>query len=214
MTDYTTEPTYQYFDELIETKTPIVPMLSYVRVKKNGTILKELNIIYYNPKEKTLKRIYDTDFASFILERLLSFELGMSSQMLAGIVRSSKPGVVERWSGDTIEKINHESFSLYRGLLSIIGKNDGLPLVVPQNTGIVGDIVPGIKQVLNGKNPTIVRQKIKQFEALQYRIAEIVGDNSFKTVPDIADTSKFTLNKNFQGLNDKQIARLEKLGKL
>ena len=214
MTDYTTEPTYQYFDELIETKTPIVPKLSYVRVKKNGTVLKELNIIYYKPEEKALRKIYDTGFAAFILDKLLSFERGMSSQILAGIVRSSKPGVVEPWSGDTIVKINHESFSLYRGLLSIIGKNDGLPLLAPQNTGVVGDIVPGIKQLLNGKNPTIVRQKIKQLESLQYRIAEIIGNNSFKTVPDMADTLKFTLKKNFQGLNDKQIARLEKLGNL
>ncbi len=214
MIDYTPEPTFQYFDELIETKTPIVPMLSYVSVKKNGTLLKELSIIYYNPKEHALNRIYNNDFATFMLNRLLSFELGMSSHVLAGIVRASKPDVVEQWSGDTIEKINYEPFSLYRGLLSIIGNNDGLPLIVPQNTGVVGDIVPGVKQLLNGKNPLTVRQKIKQFETLQYRIANIIGDNPFKTAPVIPDTAQCTLNKDFQGLSDKQIARLERHGAL
>jgi len=59
MSDYTPEPTYQYLDQLIETKTPIVPVLSYVRVKKNGTIAEELNIIYYKPKEHALSRIYN-----------------------------------------------------------------------------------------------------------------------------------------------------------
>ncbi len=211
MTDYTPEPTYQYFDQLIETKTPIVPALTYVRVKKNGTIFKELNIIYYNPKEHALSRIYNNDFAAFMLERLLSFELGMSSQVLAGIVRPSKPAIEEQWSGDTIEKVNYESFSLYKGLVSIVGKNDGLPLVVHQNTGVIGNIVPGVKQILNGKNRTIVRQKIKQLEALQYRIVNIIGENPFKTTPVIADTIKRTLNKNFEGLSDKQIARFKKL---
>jgi len=214
MSDYTPEPTYQYLDQLIETKTPIVPVLSYVRVKKNGTIAEELNIIYYKPKEHALSRIYNNDFAAFMLENLMSFELGMSSQVLAGVVRSSKPGVVEQWSGDTIEKINYESFSLYRGLLSIIGKNDGLPLIVPQNIGVVGNIVPGVKQFLNGKNPTIIRQKIKQLEALQYGIADIIANNPFKTAPVVADTTKCTLNMDYQDLSDKQIARLEKLGKL
>ncbi|SHO49802.1 hypothetical protein [Desulfopila aestuarii] len=210
MTEYATEPTYQYFHELIETKTPIVPMLSYVKVKKNGTLSKELNIIYYNPKEHGLSRVYDTDFATLILKRLLSFELGMSSQVLAGIVRSSKPGKVEQWRGDTIEKINYQSFSLYRGILSIIGNNDGLPLVAPQNTEVIGDIIPAIKQILNGKNPTIVRQHIKQFETLQNRIAQIIGDNPFQTAPAIAERTTSTLNENLQGLSDKQIARLTK----
>ncbi|MFT5729689.1 MAG: hypothetical protein ACI8PB_003860 [Desulforhopalus sp.] len=214
MTDYTPDPTYQYLNQLIETKTPIVPMLSYVGIKKKDTILKELNIIYYDPNEHALSRIFNNDFAAFMLERLLSFELGMSSQVLAGIVRSSKPSMVEQWSGDTIEKVNFESFSLYKGLLSIVGKNDGLPLVVPQNIEIVGDIVPGIKQFLNGKNPTIIRQKIKQLETLQYRIADIIGDNPLKTDPVITDTIKCTLNNDFHDLSDKQIARLEKLRKL
>jgi hypothetical protein len=129
-------------------------------------------------------------------------------------VRSSKPSVVEQWSGDTIERINYESFSLYKGLLSIIGKNDGLPLIVPQNIGVVGNIVPGVRHFLNGKNPTIIRQKIKQLEALQYGIADIIANNPFETVPIIADTTKCTLNMNYQDLNDKQIARLEKLSKL
>lgn len=211
MTDYSSEPTYQYFNQLIKTKTPVVPMLSYVRVKTNDTITKELTIIYYNPKKHALSRIYNNNFAAFMLDNLLSFERGMSSQILAGIVRPSKPDVVEPWSGDTIEKVNYESFSLYRGLLSIIGKLDGLPLVVHQNAEIIGNIIPGIKQILDGKNPTIVRQKIKQLEALQYRIADIIGDNPFKTAPVIADKITDTLKENFQGLNDKQIARLEKL---
>ncbi len=214
MTDYIPEPTFQYLDQLIETKTPVVPMLSYVRVKQNGTIVKELNIIYYKPEEQTLRRIYNKNFAAFMLENLLSFERGMSSQVLAGIVRSSKPDAVEQWNGDTIEKVNYESFSLYRGLLSIIGKNDGLPLVVPQNTAVVGNIVPGVKQILNGKNPTIVRQKIKQLETLQYRIAGIIGNNPFKTAPVVNDTIKCTLSDDYQDLSDKQIARLERLGKL
>lgn len=214
MTDSYPEPTFQYLYQLIETKTPIVPMLSYVRVNENGTINKELSIICYNPEKHALSRIYNNEFAAFMFDNLLSFERGMSSQILAGIVRPSKPDVVEQWSGDTIEKINFESFSLYKGLLSIIGKNDGLPLVVPKNKGVVGNIVPGIKQIMNGKNPTIVRQKIKQLEALQYRIMDIVGDKPFKTAPVIADTIKCTLNENFQDLNDKQIARLKKLGKL
>jgi hypothetical protein len=214
MTDNTPEPTFQYLDQLIETKTPIVPMLSYVKVKQNGTIIKELNIIYYKPEKKAFHRIYNHGFAAYMLENLLSFELGMSSQVLAGIVRSSKPGTVEQWSGDTIEKINYESFSLYRGLLSIIGKNDGLPLVVPQNTAVIGNIVPGVKQILNGKNPTIVRQKIKQLEALQYRIARIIGNNPFKAAPVIGDTIKCNLNESLQDLSDKQIARLKRLGKL
>jgi hypothetical protein len=188
--------------------------LSYVRVKKNGTVVEELNIIYYKPKEHALSRIYNNDFAAFMLENLMSFELGMSSQVLAGVVRSSKPGVLEQWSGDTIQKINYESFSLYRGLLSIIGKNDGLPLIVPQNIGVVGNIVPGVKQFLNGKNPIIVRQKINQLEALQYRIADILANNPFKTAPVAADTTKCILNTDYQDLSDKQIARLEKLGKL
>ena len=34
MPDYSPEPTYQYFNQLIKTKTPIVPMLSYVKTKK------------------------------------------------------------------------------------------------------------------------------------------------------------------------------------
>lgn len=214
MTNYTPDPTYQYLDQLIKTKTPVVPVLTYVRIKREGIIVKELNIIYYKPTEHALSRIFNNDFAALMLENLLSFELGMSSQALAGIVRSSKPGVVEPWSGDTIERINYESFSLYRGLLSIIGKNDGLPLIVPQNINVIGNIVPGVKQFLNGKNPNIVRQKIKQLEALQYRIADIIGDNPFKTAPVVANTNKRTLNENFQDLSDKQIARLESLGKL
>jgi len=214
MTDYTVEPTYQYFNELIETKTPIVPMLSYVRVKKNGSIVNELNIVYYNPKKHALDRIYSSDFEVFMFKTLSSFEQGMSSRVLAGIVRSSKPGVAEKWHGDTIEKINYESFSLYRGILSITGENDGLPLVVPQNSAVVGDIVPGIKRMLNGKNPTIVRQEIKQFETLQNRIADIIGDNPFKTAPDIAIQTQSGVNENLQGLSDKQIARLAKRGQL
>jgi len=214
MSDYTPEPTYQYLDQLIETKTPIVPVLSYVRVKKNGAIAEELNIIYYKPKEHALSRIYNNGFAAFMLENLMSFELGMSSQVLAGVVRSSKPSVVEQWSGDTIERINYESFSLYRGLLSIIGKNDGLPLIVPQNIGVVGNIVPGVRHFLDGKNPTIIRQKIKQLEALQYGISDIIANNPFTTAPIVADPTKCTLNMNYQDLSDKQIARLEKLGKL
>lgn len=214
MTDHTPKPTYQYLDQLIKTKTPVVPVLTYVGIKRQGTIVKDLNIIYYKPTEQALSRIYNNDFAVFMLENLLSFELGMSSEVLAGIVRPSKPGVVEQWSGDTIERINYESFSLYRGLLSIIGKNDGLPLVVPQNMKVIGNIVPGVKQFLNGKNPNIVRQKIKQLEALQYRIADIISDNPFKTTPVVAYTNKLTLNENFQDLNDKQIARLEKLSQL
>lgn len=214
MTDYTPEPTYQYFDQLIETKTPVVPMLSYVRVKKNGTITKQLNIIYYNHKEHALSRIYNNVFASFMFDNLSSFERGMSSQILAGIVRQSKPSVIEKWSGDTIEKTDHEPFSLYRGLLSIIGKNDGLPLVMPQHTGIIGNIIPGIKQILDGKNTTIVRQKIKQLEALQYRIVDIIGDNPLKNAPVIVDTIEVALKDDFQGLSDKQIARLEKLNQL
>lgn len=212
--DNTPDGTYQYFDQLVATTKPIVPMLSYVKVKRNGTIFKEINIIYYNPNKQALSVIYNNGFAEFMLERLLSFELGMSSQVLAGIVRTSKPSMMEEWSGDTIEKVDFKSFSLYRGILSIIGNNDGLPLVVPQNTGVVGDIIPGIKQFLNGKNSTIVRQKIKQLEALQYRIVDIIGKNPFKSASVITDTTECTLNENFQDLSDKQIARLEKLDKL
>lgn len=214
MIDYTPEPTYQYLDQLIDTKTPVVPLLSLVKIKKNGTTTKELSIIYYNPKEHALNRIYDNDFASFISDTLSSFERGMSTQILAGIVRSSKPSVIEPWSGDTIEKTNYEPFSLYRGLLSIVGNNDGLPLIVPEYSGIIGNIIPAVKQILDGKNPTIVRRKIKQLEALQYRIVDIVGDNPIKTAPVIADTIDLALNDNFQGLSDKQIARLEKLNTL
>jgi hypothetical protein len=204
----TPEPTYQYFDQLIETKTPIVPVLTDVRIKNNGTIKKELNIIYYNHKKHTLNRIYNNSFATFMFDNLLTFERGISSQILAGIVRPSKPDVVEKWRGDTIEKVNHESFSLYKGLLSIIGKNDGLPLVVPHNDGIVGDIVPGLKKILDGKNPITVRQKLKQLEALQYKISDIIGDNPLRTTPVTAGTVKSTLDDKFHGLNDKQIARL------
>lgn len=145
-----------------------------------------------------------------MFDNLLSFERGMSSQTLAGIIRSSKPGVMEQWRGDTIERVNFESFSLYRGLLSIIGKNDGLLLIVPQNSGIVGDIVPGVKQILDGKNPNLIRQKLHQLEALQYKIADIIGDNPFRNVPEIADSKKITMKDNFQDLSDKQIARLER----
>lgn len=214
MTAYSVEPTFQYFHDLIETKTPIVPMLSYVNVKRNGKVSKELSIIYYNPREHALSRIYDISFATFMFERLMSFELGMSSHVLAGIVRPSKPSVVEQWQGDTIEKVNYESYSLYRGILSIIGNNDGLPLVVPQNTEVIGDIVQGVKENMNGRNPIIVRQEIKQFEALQYRIAEIIGDNPYKTAPVIADNPESALQESFQGLNDKQFARLRKLNRL
>lgn len=204
-----TKPTYQYFSQLIETKTPIVPMLSQVRVRKNGIITKELSIVYYNHKRHALSKIYGSDFAQFITDNLFSLERGMSSKILAGIVRSSKPGVIEQWSGDTIEKVNYESFSLYRGILSIVGKNDGLPLIVPQNNGIVGDLVPGIKRILDGKNPTKVREKIKELEDLQYKIVEVVSDNPFKAVPIDADTKKVVLTNDFQGLSDKQMARME-----
>lgn len=214
MTDYTPDPTYLYFDELIETKTSIVPILSSVMVRRNGTVVKELSIHYYDPEKHALNRVYNKDFAAFIFDNLTSFERGMSSQILAGIVRPSKPYVVEQWVGDTIEKINYESFSLYKGILSIIGNNDGLPLVVPQMKGIVGNIIPGIKQILNGKNPTIVHQKIKQLESLQYRIADIIGDNPFKAAPVIDDPIKDSRSMSFQGLNDKQLARLEKLNNL
>jgi hypothetical protein len=214
MPDYSPEPTYQYFNQLIESKSPIVPMLSYVKVKKNGVIRKELSIIYYHPKEHALCRIFNNAFAAFMSDNLLSFERGISSQTLAGIVRPSKPGLIEQWSGDTIEKVDYEPFSLYKGLLSIIGKNDGLPLVVRQNAGIVGDIVPGIKLILDGKNTTIVRQKIKQLEALQYRIADIVSHNPIKTTPVHGNIMEVISSENFQGLSDKQMARLEKLGKL
>jgi len=214
MTNYTPEPTYQYFNQLIETKTPIVPMLSYVKIKKNGIISKELSIIYYNPKEHALCRIFNNNFAAFMFDNLLSFERGISSQTISGIVRPSKPNIIEQWSGDTIEKVDYEPFSLYKGLLSIIGKNDGLPLVIPKNAGIVGDIVPGIKLILEGKNTTIVRQKIKQLEALQYRIADIVSHNPIKTAPVHGNIMGVISSENFQGLSDKQIARLENLGKM
>lgn len=214
MPDYSPEPTYQYFNELIKTKTPIVPMLSYVKIKKNGIISKELSIIYYNPKEHALCRIFNNNFAAFMFDNLLSFERGISSQTISGIVRPSKPNIIEQWSGDTIEKVNYEPFSLYKGLLSIIGKNDGLPLVVPQNAGIVGDIVPGIKLILDGKSTTVIRQKIKQLEALQNRISDIVSDNPIKTAPVHGNRIEVMLKDNSQGLSDKQIARLEKLGKL
>lgn len=215
MTDYTPEPTYQYLDQLTITKTPVVPMLTLVKIKKNGIITKELSIIYYNQKEHAISRIYDSVFASYISDNLSSFELGMSSQILAGIVRPSKPSVIEPWRGDTIEKTNYEPFSLYKGLLSIIGKNDGLPLIVPEYTGIIGNIIPAVKQILDGKNPTIIRQKIKQLEALQYKIVSIVGDNPLKTAPVIADAmEEAASNTYFQGFSDKQIARLEKLNKL
>ncbi len=203
------EPAYQYFKQLIETKTPIVPMLSQVKVRKNGIVTKELSIVYYNHKQHGLSKIYTSDFATYIYDNLLSLERGMSTQILAGIVRDSKPGVIEQWSGDTIEKINYEPFSLYRGLLSIIGNNDGLPVVVPQNAGIIGDIVPGVKRILDGKNPTQVRKIIKQLEELQYKIAEVVSDNPFKAAPIVVDTKKVTVKDSFQGLSDKQIARLE-----
>ncbi len=214
MASYTPELTYQYFDQLIETKTPIVPMLSYVRVKKNGVILEELNIIYYNHKKQALSKIYNNDFATFMFDNLMSLERGMSSKVLAGIVRPSKPDVIEQWRGDTIEKFSHESFSLYRGLLSIIGKNDGLPLVISQHTGVVGDIIPGIKQILTGKNPTKVHKIIKNFETLQNRIANIVGSNPCETATFSAQESEVQLKHEFQDLNDKQIARLKKLKNL
>lgn len=203
------ESPYQFFSQLIKTKTPIVPILSQVKVRKNGIVTKELSIVYYNHKQHGLSKIYNSDFATYIYDNLLSLERGMSTQILAGIVRASKPGVIEQWSGDTIEKINYEPFSLYRGLLSIIGNNDGLPLVVSQNEGIVGDIVPGVKRILDGKNPTLVRKKIKQLEELQYKIAEVVGDNHFKAAPSVVDTQKVIVSHSCQGLSDKQIARLE-----
>lgn len=198
MNNFTPEPTYQYFAQLIETKTPIIPMLSHVRIKQNSTIRKQLSIIYFNPKEHALCKIYNDAFAAFMFNNLLSIERSISSQTLAGIVRPSKPYVIEQWRGDTIEKVNHEPFSLYKGLLSIIGNNDGLPLVVRENAGIVGDIVPGVKLILDGKNPTIIRQKIKQLESLQYRIADIVGDNPIKTIPVDGDRAEVTPTVSFQ----------------
>lgn len=211
MTAYTGEPSYQYIGQLIKTKTPIVPMLSYVKVKKNGTILKELNIIYYNQEKHALSRIYNKDFAAFMFDNLLSLDRGISSQTLVGIVRPSKPDMIEKWKGDTIEKVNHESFSLYKGLLSIIGKNDGLPIVIPKHSGIVGDIIPGIKQLMNGKNPTKVRQMIKKLETLQNKIANIIGDNPCRTAQIIADTTEFPFKHEFQDLSDKQISRIKNL---
>ena len=95
--------------------------------------------------------------------------------------------------------------------MSIIGNNDGLPLVVPQNTAVVGDIVPGVKQILNGKNPTVVRQKIKQLEALQNKIAGIIGNNPFEPRPGIGETTECTFSENFQDLSDKQIARMARM---
>lgn len=214
MTVYTSEHTYQYFDQLIETKEPVVPMLSYVRVKKNGTILEELNIIYYNHKKQALSKIYNNDFATFMFDNLMSLERGMSSKILVGIVRPSKPDVIEQWRGDTIEKFSHESFSLYKGILSIIGKNDGLPLVISQHTGVVGDIIPGIKQILTGKNPTKVRQIIKNLETLQNKIANIVGSPSREAATFSTDKTEVQLKHEFQDLNAKQIARLKKLKSL
>lgn len=214
MEDFTAQPTYQFFNQLIETKTPIVPMLSSVKVTKNAIVRKELNILYYNPQKKCFRRLYNNSFAEFMFDHLLSFERSISSKTLAGIVRPSKPDVIEEWSGDTIEKVNHKPFSLYKGILSIIGKNDGLPLIVRQNSGIIGDIIPGVKLMLDGKKRTMIRQRIKQLETLQYRIAEIVGHNPITTNQAHCGEMKVILEEKYQGLSDKQIARLEKFGKL
>ncbi len=177
MNGYHSEPAYRYFSEFFQTTTPIVPMLGYATSKRQST--KELGIFYYSHKQHVTKQMFNAPFAQLILKNLTEFEIGKQNGIIAGIVRPSLPQQREKWQGDTILRLDQTPYSVYNGIINIVGENDGLPVVCATNSQVIGDIVPGIKLKLQGKRPSTIYQAIKQLEFIQNKITEIIGSKPF-----------------------------------
>jgi len=214
MGEYISGSAYRYFDELLKTKEPVVPLLAYAAKKSQST--KELGIFYFSHRKQLIKRIFDTTFARLMLDNLTEFESGKQNLIISGVVRPSLPRQLEKWSGDTIVRLDQTPYSVYKGVLSIVGKNDGLPVVCATNNQVIGDIVPGIKKIVQGQRPVKIYQAIKQLEFIQVKITDVIGSKSSNTTnqtsPQQKDTlQKFEENVSFACDNDKIQARLRSL---
>lgn len=90
-------------------------------------------------------------------------------------------------------------------------------MVVSSNTQVVGDVVPGIKKILQSKNHLAIQTELKKLNGLQKRIERIIGCKPLITQQPAEQKSKqkkSTLDFSIEGMSERQTTRKKMVGKL
>jgi hypothetical protein len=198
------EGKFRFFEELVNSKKPVIPVLCHVHSRIDNTMESELALVYTDRETRKLQRLYGRSFAETLRECIYDVRFGKVAGVLVGMARAKFPN--EQWSGHTIQRLDHSTNSIYRGILRIIQENDGIPVVVAGRDGLVADGIPAIAYLLGRKNPVRIQQEIKRHQKLQKAIEEMLLEGK----PGPAAISEEIVS-GAQGLSEKQEARIKNL---
>lgn len=123
--------------------------------------------IFYRDSESTkLIQLLSDEFAQAFKALVSDQGAGRATGAIVGKARARIS--TDLWNSDTIERSTHDKNSIYRGIVRIIDKEDGIPVFI-RSTSTIGNIAPALGYFLKG-NPTKIRTHLAKHILVQKNI--------------------------------------------